>query len=104
MQCGISQNLAIPCGFNSLRHLNQGKIATEAESKSLYAGVDYNLTLCPLQSRLQHIYHGQPYARVDFIPQSGTLDLASELQFGPKVSFFEKACGLHSTLCIRSRN
>ncbi len=36
------------------------------------AGVDYNLTLC----LLQHIYHGQPYARVDFIPQSGTLDLA----------------------------
>jgi hypothetical protein len=35
-----------------------------------YAGVDYNLTLCPLQSRLQHIYHGQPYVRVD-------LDLAS---------------------------
>jgi hypothetical protein len=24
-----------------------------------YAGVDYNLTLCPLQqSRLQHFYHG----------------------------------------------
>ncbi len=22
-----------------------------------YAGVDYNLTLCPLQSRLQHIYY-----------------------------------------------
>jgi hypothetical protein len=45
-----------------------------------YAGVDYNLTLC----RLQHMYHGQPYAgvdikpyaRVDFIPQSGNLDLA----------------------------
>jgi hypothetical protein len=35
-----------------------------------YAGVDYNLTLCPIQSRLQHIYHGQPYAKVDFIPQS----------------------------------
>jgi hypothetical protein len=33
-----------------------------------YAGVDYNLTLCPLQSRLQHVYHGQPYARVDFTP------------------------------------
>jgi hypothetical protein len=42
-----------------------------------YVEVDYNLTLCPLQSRLQHIYHGQPYARVDFILQSGTLDLAS---------------------------
>ncbi len=37
-----------------------------------YAGADYNLSLCPLQSRLQHIHHGQPYARVDFIPQSGT--------------------------------
>jgi hypothetical protein len=34
-----------------------------------FVGVDYNVTLCPLQSRLQHIYHvhGQPtpYARVD---------------------------------------
>jgi hypothetical protein len=29
-----------------------------------YAGVDYNLTLWPLQSLLQHIYH----VRVDFIP------------------------------------
>ncbi len=58
-----------------------------------YAGVDNNLTLCSLQSRLQHIYHRQPYARVDlnpmpestlslcqsrlYPPQSGTLDLAS---------------------------
>jgi hypothetical protein len=25
-----------------------------------YAGVDYNLTLCPLESRLQHTYHGNP--------------------------------------------
>ncbi len=32
--------------------------------------VDYNITLCPLQSRLQHIYHGQgqPYAKVDLNP------------------------------------
>jgi hypothetical protein len=44
----------------------------------LYAGVDYNLIICPLQSRLQHIYHGHPYARVDLIPQSVTLELASE--------------------------
>jgi hypothetical protein len=36
-----------------------------------YAGVGYNLTLSPLQSRLQHIYHGQPYARVEFIPSQG---------------------------------
>jgi hypothetical protein len=34
--------------------------------------VDYNLTLSRLQSRLQHIYHWQPYARVDFVLQSGT--------------------------------
>ncbi len=34
------------------------------------AGVDYNPTLRPLQSRLQHIYHGQPYARVDPMPGS----------------------------------
>ncbi len=44
------------------------------------AGVEYNLTLCPFQSRLEHIYHGQPYARVDFITQSGTLDFASEMK------------------------
>ncbi len=36
----------------------------EAESKEKHgAGDDYNRTLCPLQSRLQHIYHGQPQAR-----------------------------------------
>jgi hypothetical protein len=35
-------------------------------------GVDYKLTLCPLQSRLQHIYHGKPYARIDLnsMPES----------------------------------
>ncbi len=31
-------------------------------------GVDYYLGLGRPQSRLQHIYHGQPYARVDLIP------------------------------------
>ncbi len=33
-----------------------------------YAGADYNLTLCPLQSWLQHIYHEQPHARVEIKP------------------------------------
>jgi hypothetical protein len=45
-----------------------------------YVGVDNNLTVCRCQSRLQQIYHGQTYDkvdlslyyRVDFIPQSGT--------------------------------
>ncbi len=54
----------------------------------LYAGVliiQYNLTLCRLSGRLQHMYlystcmyQGQPYARdnlIDFIPQSGTMNL-----------------------------
>ncbi len=44
---------------------------------TLYAGVDYNLSLCRLQSRLQNIYYGQPYARVDFIAQSGAMNLFS---------------------------
>ncbi len=35
---------------------------------TLCRGVDYNLTLRPLQSRLQQIYHGLPYARVDLNP------------------------------------
>ncbi len=36
-----------------------------------YAGVDYKRTLCPLQ----HMYHGQPYARVDLnhMPADSTL-------------------------------
>jgi hypothetical protein len=33
-----------------------------------FGGAGYNLPLCRLQSRLQHIYHGQPYARVDLNP------------------------------------
>jgi hypothetical protein len=33
-----------------------------------YAEVDYNLALCPLQNRLQHTYHGQPYVRVYLNP------------------------------------
>jgi hypothetical protein len=30
-----------------------------------YTEVEYNLTLCRPQSRLQNMFHGQPYARVD---------------------------------------
>jgi hypothetical protein len=40
----------------------------------LYAGVDYNLPLCRFQSRQStptQVRHGQPYARVDFIPSQG---------------------------------
>jgi hypothetical protein len=62
-----------------------GRIQRKTWCMGPYAGGGYNLTLCPLQSRIQHIYHGQPYARVDPNPmlestlalQSGTFDLAS---------------------------
>ncbi len=43
----------------------------EAESKEkhgVYDPVDYNLILSRLQSRLHHIYLGQPYGRVDLNP------------------------------------
>jgi hypothetical protein len=42
-----------------------------------YARDDHKLTLCRLQSRPKHMHHGQPYDRVDFIPQLGTKNLAS---------------------------
>ncbi len=47
-----------------------------------YTGVDYNLTLCPLQSRLQHIFNGQPYARIDLNPSHARID------FTPPVKVF----------------
>jgi hypothetical protein len=38
-------------------------------------------TYVPLQSRLQHIYHRKLYARIDFIPLSGTFDLTSGITY-----------------------
>jgi hypothetical protein len=32
------------------------------------AGVDYNLTLCRLQSRLQHMYTGNPLSQTRLFP------------------------------------
>jgi hypothetical protein len=47
----------------------------------LYAGVDYNLTLC---DRLQHMYHGEPYARVDLNPMpESTLSPSQGLRIWP---------------------
>ncbi len=52
-----------------------------------YAEVDYNLTLCPLQSRLQHIYYGQPYARIELspMPESTTLSPRQGLWIWPQL-------------------
>ncbi len=48
-----------------------------------YAGADHNLASCPLRSRHRRQPYARvdlnPYTRVDFIPQLGTLDLASDI-------------------------
>jgi hypothetical protein len=47
------------------------------------AGVEYNLNLCRLQSQLQHMYHGQHYARVDLnTVLESTLSAVRDLGFG----------------------
>jgi hypothetical protein len=50
-----------------------------------YARVDYLLTLCPLQSRLKHIYHGQPYDRINLnpTPPESTLSTNQGLRIWP---------------------
>ncbi len=53
----------------------------EAESKEKHGVCDpmseLTVTSPYVHSKTpKHIYHGQSFARVDFIPQSGTLDLA----------------------------
>jgi hypothetical protein len=56
----------------------------EAESKEKHGGRDPipDLTMAPLQSRLQHNYYGQPYARVDLNPMP-----ESTLQYSPVRDF-----------------
>ncbi len=63
-----------------------GRIQRETWCMGPYAGADYNLTLCLLQSRLQHIQHGQPYAKVDLnpVPES-TLSPSQGLWIWPLV-------------------
>jgi hypothetical protein len=45
-----------------------GRIQRKTWFMGPYAGADYNLTLCSLQNRHKHIFHAQPYARVEFNP------------------------------------
>jgi hypothetical protein len=77
----FARNLFSPamCSLHSFfsRENIWGQIQRKNCCMGPYAGADYNLSLCPLQSRLLHIYHGQTYARVDFFSLSGTLDFAS---------------------------
>ncbi len=56
-------------------------IQRETLCMGLYAGVDYNLTLC---DRLQHMYHGKPYVRVDLNPMpESTLSPSQGLRIWP---------------------
>jgi hypothetical protein len=41
------------------------------------AGVDYNLTICRLQSKLQHVYHGQPYNVIRFVSTSAEFGICT---------------------------
>jgi hypothetical protein len=82
---------------------------TEAESNEKRGAWDpmseLTITSPYLHSRVQHIYHGQPYARVDFIPQSETLDLASALGTSGLVLFkiLFKNCSDGCPMPIQSR-
>jgi hypothetical protein len=50
--------------------------------------VGYNLTLCPLKSRLQHIYHGHIYARVDLNPMPESTLTLYQSRLYPQVRDF----------------
>jgi hypothetical protein len=59
-----------------------------------YAVVDYNLTLSRLQSRLQHIYHGQPCARTDLtLRHSRLYSPIRDLEFGLRALFLPSLQG-----------
>ncbi len=55
-----------PAGSKTEVSVFRGRIKRQTWCIGPYAVAEYNLTLTRLQSRPQHIYHGQPYARVDF--------------------------------------
>ncbi len=57
-----------PAFLLAVHIVSRGRIQRKTWRMGPYAGVDYNIVLCPLQSRLLHIYHGQPYASVDLNP------------------------------------
>jgi hypothetical protein len=62
-----------------------------------YAVADYNLILC----RLQYIYHGQPYARVDHNPMpESTLSPSQGLWIWPRFSEKSSLIQLQSFFCL----
>jgi hypothetical protein len=80
----------VKCTSSSGNHLENsvalciwGRIQRKTWCMGPFAGVDYNLTSCPLQSRLQHIYHGQPYARVDLNPMPELTSICQSRLYPP---------------------
>ncbi len=72
-----------------------------------YVGVDYNLTFCPLQNRLQHTNRGQPYVRVDLNPMpDSTLSVNQGLGFGLWCQIKSKTTGniKQCLLCVGTRH
>jgi len=63
-----------------------------------YAGVDYNITFCPFQSRLQHISHGQPYARVHPMPEGLWIWPLFALEAGPGSWHYHRGLAQHGVL------
>ncbi len=62
----MSPNQTWQIDVSAPKSVNDG---TNTEEHSLYSTLfDDNLTLCQLQSRLQHMCGWQPYARVDLNP------------------------------------
>jgi hypothetical protein len=84
--------VGLSCAYVALSYFRE---MSESESKEMgpYAVVDYNPTLCLLQSQLQHIYYGQPYARVDLntMPES-TVSSSQGLRIWPLDSNPEICC------------
>ncbi len=62
---------------------SRGCIQRETLGMGPYSRADYNLTLCRLQIRLLHIYHGQPYASADLtLCQSRLYPRVRDWEFG----------------------
>jgi hypothetical protein len=82
-----------PVGNTALRHIISwhidGRTETVFKEKNLVWDPVPELTLCRLRSQPQHIYHGQPRARIDLNPNArvdsitlpGTKNLDSGSQF-----------------------
>jgi hypothetical protein len=74
--------------MESTKKISRGRIQRKTRCMGPYAGVYYNLTLCPLKIWLQHIYHGLPYARVDINPMPESILFPSQwLWFGLRFDF-----------------